>query len=143
MTLGLASGKWKTLAASTGGITSMTLDGHSFLFSNAAENQGSATVSVTDNPGRGKANRFDNVARIVAIDTNNQIREAPGVSSVTGEGVRLTQAIFPNLRLRDVKEFQFQTCDYEWVRFPDIPLKPGIKTTRSAADIAPDGIAAK
>jgi len=140
MLVGLASGKWKTLAASTGGITSMTVSGQSFLFSNATETQGSATVSVTDNPGRGAAKCFDNVARIVAIDTNNQIHETPGVSSVTGEGVRLTQVIFPNLPLRDVKEFQFQTCDYEWVRFPDIPLKPGMKTTRSAADIPPDEI---
>lgn len=127
--IGLVAGNWKTQGTSDGNLGGTSGQGSDVLFSAGAEIQGNATISVTNN-------KSDNATRIIAIDGNGETHETPGISSVSGEKSRVTQAIFPNLALREVKEFQFQTCEYEWVSFSGIPL-PGPHNTRASASDKP------
>ncbi len=50
-----------------------------------------------------------------------------GVFIIDGNERKISLS-FGDLRLEQIKEFQFQTCPYTWVTFENISLRPGLIT---------------
>ena len=118
-------GPWDTRGKSEGNPTGMSNGKIEVIFSEATELRGFASVSVTDR-------ELDRAYRVIAIDKQNRTHESIGTHSVGTENMRVSQVIFPDLALKDAKEFQFQTRPYEWVIFKDVPLRPGLKSFKAA-----------
>ena len=116
--IGIAAGPWTMLENFLPGSSRSTSNG-GYYFNNTpgAENNGNATVSVSHNRG-------DQDVRLIAIDKEGQVHQrGHQSSSMAGDSFLLTKE-FSNLRLGDVKEFQFQTRLYEWVEFKNVTLRP-------------------
>ncbi|HEY3330289.1 MAG TPA: hypothetical protein VGK19_09740 [Capsulimonadaceae bacterium] len=128
--LGVAAGQWTTIAKCAGvtGASSTTSDGKSVLFAPAYQITGGVMVPISDSLAKsvliadgvkGDADDF----RIVAVDTKGNIVPADKMQSgaATGE-FRLTTAVFPTLKLSDIKELRAQTRPFRWVEFPQVAL---------------------
>jgi hypothetical protein len=124
--VGIAAGPWETRARSEGNLSATTHGEIEVIFSEAAESRGFTSVSVTDR-------EFERPCRIIAIEKQNRTQICISAPLTNTGHMRVSQANFFGLALKDVKEFQFQTRPYEWVTFPDIPLRPGLKSFRAAA----------
>ncbi len=79
-------------------------------------NQGAAVVV--------SHNYFDNDFRVVAIDKQGQLHVQQGRGGSSAGGIYQCQATFSGLSPEDIARFEFQTRDYEWVEFKDLPLNP-------------------
>ena len=63
--------------------------------------------------------------QIVAVDRAGEIHHpARSQGSVVGSEAKRSLR-FRDLRLAQVKEFQFKTCPYTWITFENISLRPG------------------
>lgn len=119
--IGIASGPWSTVVTHSGkGIT--TTGDKDILFSQAFETNSFVGITVSSQW------RKDRAERIVAIDTNGQIRTTENIGSVASGKIDQMTAKFHGLKLKDIYEFQFQTRPYKWVTFSNVSLTPGAKT---------------
>ncbi len=120
--LAVASGPWKNKAAHNGkGIMSVNLEGGAVTFSEAYESNGGVKITVSDT-----LDEFEH--RIAAVDAKGNLLQAIYKPWVGAGKIRQTTPRFENLRLDQIKEFQFQIRPYEWVTFKNVSLKPGNKT---------------
>jgi len=71
--------------------------------------------------------RKDQTDRVVAIDKAGKLQTAGGGSVASGKIDQHT-ANFRNLKLGQIKEFQYQARPYQWVEFKNVSLSPGHKT---------------
>ncbi|MBN2591682.1 MAG: hypothetical protein JXA96_17585 [Sedimentisphaerales bacterium] len=114
--LGAATDAWKTIARHDG--KSIKID-NGISFTKATETEQGVQIYTTDTLGR------DVTQRIVAIDNNGKLHPWKGTTgSVSNSEMRQSIGTFPDLKLSQIKEFQFQTQPYEWVTFENIFLKP-------------------
>ena len=131
--IGIGNGKWETRAVSNGEMSSSSKGGIEVAFSGATDNQGAATIFITDR-------EPDRALRVLAIDHNGQTHVAQcdhSIGSVGQGDARMTEAKFPGMSPQQIEEFQFQTMAYDWATFPDVPLKPGLKSFKTAIIEAP------
>jgi hypothetical protein len=121
--LGIAAGPWTGIGHHiTGGITT-TSDG--IVFQRAVQDvEGNIVLNIIHN-----INQSEKSYRIVAIDKNGTEYKAHYSGGVSRPAQpTITETIFKNLKLSEVKEFFFQTRPYVWVEFKNISLRPGVKT---------------
>ncbi len=117
---GVASGPWETIAEHDGKSIDIA-NGISFTKANDTE-QG-VQIFATDTRGRNVTQR------IVAIDYNGILHPWKGYTgSVSNSEIRQSIGTFPDLKLGQIKKFQFQTRPYEWVIFENVSLESGAKT---------------
>ena len=131
VSVGITTGEWETKAAHDGKkITNRECDSGSIVFSEAYGSDDGATITISDN-------LTDLTCRVIAIDSvgnmhtgtrrNSPVHfssKSPGYS----EGIRQTTTSFSELKIKQVKEFQFQTRPYEWAKFKNVALRPNQKT---------------
>jgi beta-lactamase regulating signal transducer with metallopeptidase domain/peroxiredoxin len=123
--IGIAQGPWKTIAEAYPKLTQIVGD---FAFGEAFETEvegiGTAVgVTVTHTIGKEKLDY-----RIIAVDRNGHIHTSSRYSGMGGGSWMQTTVHFKDLRIDEIKEFQFQTRPYDWVLFKNVSLKPNFKT---------------
>lgn len=117
---GAAAGPWETVAEHDG--KSMGID-NGISFTEAVETEKGVQIYTTDTLGR------DVTQRIVAVDNEGTVHPWRGhTGSVSNSEIRQSIGTFPNLNLKQISEFQFQTRPYQWVTFKNVSLEPGHKT---------------
>ena len=122
ISVGIPTGDWETKAEHDGKtIMSTGFTQGGVTFSEAYESDEGVKIIVSDDLGK-----VDH--RIAAIDSDGNILQAVSKPWVGAGKIRQTTAHFENLRLDQIKEFQFQTRPYEWVTFKNVSLRPGVKT---------------
>ncbi|MHC4266220.1 MAG: right-handed parallel beta-helix repeat-containing protein, partial [Planctomycetota bacterium] len=122
LSVGIATGVWTTQAEHNGrGTSSFGISGQGINFSEALEKKEGVQVIVSDD-------FVDFNHRIIAVDIHGKEHTTHNHQWGSGGKVRQTTALFRDLKLDDIKEFQFQTRPYEWVTFKNVSLKPGYKT---------------
>ncbi|NLE30201.1 MAG: hypothetical protein GX629_11085, partial [Phycisphaerae bacterium] len=126
ISFGLAAGEWKPCVASNGKVRRTDIVR---LEDKVAEITLMEAYQV-ENEIRieAKDNALNYANRIIAIDKEDKIHQPSPMSRNLEQPLRLTKARFGNLKLDQIKEFQFQTRPYEWVEFKNVSLEPGFKT---------------
>ncbi len=120
--LGIAAGPWTGSGHHhTGGVTT-TSDG--IVFQRAVQDsQGNIVLNIIHN-----INQSEKSYRVIAIGENGAEYTARNSAVSRPAQPSITEAVFKNLKLSDVKEFFFQTRPYQWVEFKNVALKPNFKT---------------
>ncbi len=120
--IGVASGPWKTTSS---GISNRDNSFTGFQgggsFSNIHEQDGKTILTMADT-----FTDFDH--RVIAIDKSEAIYMPTNMNPTNIGKTRVTTVEFDDLPLENVKEFQFQTRPYEWVKFKNVSLRAGLKT---------------
>ncbi len=118
--IGIAAGPWSTIASHEGTrmISGKQTD---VLWSQAFESRGATHIVASSEW------RRDRAERVVAIDKEGVLHTTYHGSVASGKVDQLT-ATFKNLKLGQIKEFQYQVRPYEWVDFKNVSLRPGVKT---------------
>jgi hypothetical protein len=127
--LGIAVGPWTGFGHHiTGGITT-TSDG--IVFQRAVQDsEGNIVLNIIHN-----INQSEKSYRVVAIGKNGTEYKAHYSGGVSRPAQpTITETVFNNLKINDVKEFFFQTRPYEWCEFKNVSLKPNFKTDVQVED---------
>jgi beta-lactamase regulating signal transducer with metallopeptidase domain/uncharacterized GH25 family protein/thiol-disulfide isomerase/thioredoxin len=114
---GVAAGEWQTVATTKDGRSVKGKEAKQVRFSNLTESNNQTSVKVSDKLG-------ECAYRLVAIDHDGKLHNAAVKDYVGSGNSRSFTALFGSLPLSDIKEFQYQTCPFEWVEFKDISLRP-------------------
>lgn len=114
---GVSAGKWETVATTKDGRAVQGKQAKRVGFSQLEENNGQTSIKVSDRLG-------ECAYRLIAIDREGKIHKAAIKDYSASVMSRRFTAFFRFLRLSELKEFQYQTCPFEWVEFKDISLKP-------------------
>lgn len=121
VSFGVAAGSWQTQAKCVGIQGMVTAkDQHPYTFSQAYVHNDMVCVTVSDD-------MVKLAKRLIAIDNNGNTHLSESVRTGSTRGLRQSTFGFKNLKLEDIKEFQFQTQPYEWAEFKNILLKPKAK----------------
>lgn len=123
--IGVATGKWST-SASTSGPGAFGANGLNIVFSEAFRTVTGTTIVVSHDC-------FDRDFRIVAVDKQGNLHPQIGSGGYSAGRVYQSKADFPKLVLDDVDHFEFQTRNYEWVEFENLPLKPSATVSMNPA----------
>jgi len=118
--IGVAAEPWKTIASHEGKRMKSGRQG-GVLWSQAFQSYSGIHIVAS------REWRKDQVERVVAVDKDGKIHTTGHGSVVSGKIDQLT-ASFRNLKLEQIREFQFQTRPYHWVEFKNVSLRPGHKT---------------
>ncbi|UCE48442.1 MAG: hypothetical protein JSW47_22960, partial [Phycisphaerales bacterium] len=118
--IGIAAEPWKTIASHEGKRMKIGREG-GVLWSQAFQSHSGTHIVAS------REWRKDQVERVIAIDKDGKIHTTGHGSVASGKIDQLT-ASFKNLKLEQVKEFQFQIRPYTWVEFKNVSLRPGLKT---------------
>lgn len=110
--VGIAHGPWQTVARQ---------NSNSIIFSEPISTAQGVDVVVSHNVN-------DMAYRVVAVDKQGIIHESVRSGGIGGGGVSQTRGTFPGLTVDNVDHFEFQTREYEWVEFKDLPAEPGEKS---------------
>ena len=115
--VGHASGRWKTVHE---GKTEfyVTLDqGNSIVFEPSTKKKNLSSVRLTHTTN-------ENDIRVVAVDRKNNIHKRKRVEGGGPGEIRIMDFDF-DLPFNQIKTFQIQTREYEWVEFKNVSLRPG------------------
>ncbi|MCP4614677.1 MAG: hypothetical protein GY845_38850 [Planctomycetes bacterium] len=118
--IGVAAGPWQTIASHDG--KRMTIGRQGGILWSQAFQSNTGTHIVTS-----RQWRKDQTDRVVAIDKAGKLHTAGGGSVASGKIDQHT-ANFRNLKLSQIREFQYQERPYHWVEFKNVSLSPGHKT---------------
>ncbi len=115
---GLASGPWHAWPiVKTTVAASVSIDNTTISFSAPTEEANSVTVITNDN--------LQNVDRqLVAIDLNGVTHTATLLDTKSTPTTKTNTYQFPSLTKAQIKSYQLQTREYEYVNFKNLPLKP-------------------
>jgi len=123
--LEFATGEWTTIGenGTSGSSSSSQGNNKTIIFGNPIDFRADTIVDVVDT-------YTDDQCQLVAETTKGDlVANSAGESNSTG-GIRLSVFTFRNLRLREIKQFRFQTRGYDkWIEFRNVSLEPG-KTTK-------------
>jgi beta-lactamase regulating signal transducer with metallopeptidase domain len=140
MKVGVAAGKWETIATHTGGGTWNVVIKRFFsrkkiIFSPANETDDGVVITVSDdlkwnfiNPQRNKA------TTLFAVYKNGAEHKGKTQTSLFVNDMQQQTFEFSDVLLKDIEEFQFRTRPYEWVALKNISLKPNFKTDVQVED---------
>ncbi|NQT01499.1 MAG: hypothetical protein HQ580_05725 [Planctomycetes bacterium] len=112
--IGVAAGTWETIASHDG--KRMTIGRQGGILWSQAFQSDSGTHIVTS-----REWRKDQTDRVVAIDKDGKLHTTGGGSVASGKIDQHT-ASFRNLKLGQIKEFQYQTRPYQWIEFKNVSL---------------------
>jgi hypothetical protein len=73
-------------------------------------------------------NITDRQFRVVAVDKEGKIHLSRWTGSGGTDNLRFTTGSFPNLERDQLEEYRFEVRPYEWVKFKDVSLRPGVRT---------------
>jgi beta-lactamase regulating signal transducer with metallopeptidase domain/nitrous oxidase accessory protein NosD len=118
--LGIAAGPWTTISTHDGsgikaGKKGVVLWSHAFETNDGTH----ITTSVEW--------RKDRAERVVAIYKKDKLYTTEHDAIATGKVHQIT-ATFKNLKLNQIREFQYQVRPYDWATFENVSVKPGVKT---------------
>ncbi|MHC4736927.1 MAG: hypothetical protein ACYTDW_21120 [Planctomycetota bacterium] len=112
MEIGIPLGEWTTKATYNPRTKVTSGPDHSVKFDKPHREKGKLKIDVSCN-----ISDFRKTAKqIVAVD--------PTEAKVNERGQK-TSLSFGDLRIAQVKEFQYKVCPYTWVTFENISLRPG------------------
>lgn len=118
--IGIAAGPWTTISTHDGsGIKAGTKG--VVLWSQAFETNDGTHITTSVEC------REDRAERVVAIYKKDKLYTTIHDSIATGKVHQIT-ATFKNLKLNQIKEFQYQVRPYDWATFENVSVKPGVKT---------------
>ncbi|HIJ70904.1 MAG TPA: M56 family metallopeptidase [Planctomycetes bacterium] len=125
--VGVASGRWETIGAHTGGGTTFEvikrfLSKKKIIFSVANQTDEGLTMTVSDDLDRGKE------TALFAVDKNDKEYKGDIQASLFVDNMQQQTFVFDDVLLKDIKEFQFRTRPYEWLTFKNISLKPNFES---------------
>jgi beta-lactamase regulating signal transducer with metallopeptidase domain len=118
--LGIAAGPWTTISTHDGSGIKAGKKGV-VLWSQAFETNDGTHITTSVEW------REDRAERVVAIYKKDKLYTTEHDSIATGKVHQIT-ATFKNLKLNQIKEFQYQVRPYEWATFENVSVKPGLKT---------------
>jgi hypothetical protein len=116
-----AAGPWTMNIGYNGvGVMSTAKAGYGVTFASPQQTDKGVTLVVSDD-------FIDCDRQVVAIDDNNEVHK--GLHSMGGAGkIHQTTAVFSDITLDKIKEFQIQARPLKRVIFRNVSLKPGVKT---------------
>ncbi len=124
--VGLATGPWRTISSHDGkGMSHGT--GGGVLWSQAFDGSRGTYIVASVGDSRGRK------IRMAAIDTGGAVHIARGSGSVSTQNVNQFTASFPDLKPAQIREFQYQVRQYEFLSFANVSLRPGQKTNVSVS----------
>jgi beta-lactamase regulating signal transducer with metallopeptidase domain len=118
---GVAAGPWKTISSHEGNRMEIGRE-NTVLWSQAFQND-SGTYIVASREWQKDQNE-----RVIAIDKDGKIHTTGQGGSVSSGKIHQLTSNFGNLKLEQIKEFQYQIRPYQWVEFKNVSLKPGHET---------------
>ena len=122
ISFGVAADSWQTQAKCVGVQGAVTSKNeHPYTFSPAYSHDNMVCLTVSEV-------MVELARRLVLIDKNGNTHLSELVRMGSTKGLCQSTFGFKNLKLEDVKEFQFQTQPYKWVTFKNVSLRPGVKT---------------
>ncbi|MCJ7779024.1 MAG: M56 family metallopeptidase [Sedimentisphaerales bacterium] len=121
MRIGIAAGHWTTIASHDGKQMNIGKK-ESVLWSQAFEARDGTHIVASFEW------RKDRVERVVAIDNSGKVHATDHHGSVASGSVDQLTATFRNLKLNQIKEFQYQTRPYDFVTIKNVSLKHGVKS---------------
>jgi len=123
--IGITAGDWDTIATHPAEVDEQTYNtaDHAVAFGIAHEVSGYTLLPVVHNYNRGKTTV---AVRVIAV-TNSGAQIQSGCSGSGGNILNSLTYRFPT-PLKNIKQFQFQTRQYQWVTFNNVSLRPGVQT---------------
>ncbi|MDH4241749.1 MAG: right-handed parallel beta-helix repeat-containing protein, partial [Phycisphaerae bacterium] len=118
--LGIAAGPWTTISTHDGSGIKAGKKG-AVLWSQAFETNDGTHITTSVEW------RKDRAERVVAIYKKDKLYTTEH-DSIASEKVHQITATFKNLKLNQIKEFQYQVRPYDWAEFKNVSLKPGVAT---------------
>jgi beta-lactamase regulating signal transducer with metallopeptidase domain len=118
--LGIAAGSWTTISTHDGSEIKAGKKGV-VLWSQAFETNDGTHITTSVEW------REDRAERVVAIYKKDKLYTTEQDSIASGKVHQIT-ATFNNLKLNQIKEFQYQVRRYDWAEFKNVSLKPGLQT---------------
>ncbi len=116
--VGAATGQWETRFTNPGtGNCALVSGGHNIIFSNTYNVDGGIEVTVSDD-------FLDMDHRLILIDKTEKTHAAESRGGSTAGKVRQITYMFNDVTIENVKEYQFQTRPYEWLKFKKVSLIP-------------------
>lgn len=119
--VGVAAGPWETIASHDGRRMTIGRQGD-VLWSQAFQSNSGTHIIASREWQR------DQNGRIIAIDKDGKTHTTRNGGSVSSGNILQRTSNFSNLKLEQIKEFQYQIRTFQWVEFKNISLKPGHKT---------------
>ena len=121
LSIGVPLGKWTVEAAYNPKTKVTSGSDHSIKFGRPRKKKGKLKIEVSHN-----ISDFRKTAKqIVAVDHTGEIHHSAYSQFKFAKGGIRWSLHFSDLRLAQVKEFQFKTRPYTWVTFENISLRPG------------------
>ncbi len=123
----VTAGPWTTTRYNGVGIKSVFNGEYGTVFSTPQQTDKGVMLVVSDNS-------IGCDSQVVAIDDNNDIHTCPknqgGINMLGTKSTPMhqTTAVFSDIALNKIKEFQFQTRPYQLIEFRNVSLRPGVKT---------------
>ena len=123
--IGISQGPWKTIMQANPMHTQSFGDiAFGKVFESDVEGIGvAASVTATFTKDEEKVDY-----RIIAVDQKSNIHTSSRSSGMGNNLWMQTTIHFKDLRIDEIKEFQFQTRPYQWVEFKNVSLKPNFRT---------------
>jgi beta-lactamase regulating signal transducer with metallopeptidase domain len=118
--MGILGDDWKTVATHTGyGTTDAKVNGKRIIFSPASNSGNEFSITVSDELS------YDLGKRAVAVDKDGQMHVGKNIGGLGIDDMKQNTWQFKGVERNSIKEFQFQTQEYQWVTFEDVALRPG------------------
>lgn len=122
ISLGIGAGPWHTIASSTADFKETRGSGGNaggVVWHEPVVENGKTIISVAHS-------YINENVRIAAVTKDNAVHTSGSTSSSVAdfESIRATF----DVSLSEIKEFCFQTRPYQWIKFKNVSLRPGIKT---------------
>lgn len=121
MVIGIPLCKWTTKATYNPRTKVTSGPGHSVKFDKPHREKGKLKIDVSCN-----ISDFRKTAKqIVAVDHTGKIHHPVSTQAEVNKHGQKTSLCFGDLRVAQVKEFQYKVRPYTWVTFENISLRPG------------------
>jgi hypothetical protein len=121
MVIGIPLGKWITKATYNPRTKVTSGPDYSVKFDKPHREKGKLKIDISHN-----ISDFRKTAKqIVAVDHTGKIHHPVSTQAEVNKRGQKTSLCFGDLRVAQVKEFQYKVCPYTWVTFENISLRPG------------------
>ncbi|MHC5183499.1 MAG: M56 family metallopeptidase [Planctomycetota bacterium] len=117
--IGILGDNWETIDSHTGyGTTNAKVGGKKIIFSPASGSGNEFSITVSDELS------YDLGKRIVAVGKDGKVYTGTNIGGLYIDDLHQNTFRFKGIDRSDIKEFQFQTQQYQWVTFKNVSLRP-------------------
>jgi len=121
MVIGIPLGKWITKATFNPRTKVTSVPDYIVKFDKPHREKGKLRIDISHD-----ISDFRKTAKqIVAVDHTGKIHHPVSAQTKVNQRGQQTSLCFGDLRVAQVKEFQYKVCPYTWVTFENISLRPG------------------